>query len=90
MYLRVLSARLIVAAIEKENMILKGIVVPSLNSSGLYEGVVINLNSELKTDDKALYIKTEELCYDLNSLKVDITNASDVVAVFQVSYNKWN
>ncbi|PIM96291.1 10 kDa chaperonin [Candidatus Hodgkinia cicadicola] len=90
MYLRVLSARLIVAAIEKRNMILKGVVVPSLNSSRLCEGVVISPNSELKTGDKVLYIKTEELCYDLNSLKVDIVNISDIVAVFQVSYNKWN
>ncbi|PIM95771.1 10 kDa chaperonin [Candidatus Hodgkinia cicadicola] len=90
MYLRVLSNKIAIAPIERTNITLKGIIIPNLNSPKLCEGIVISSNSELKTGDKILYIKTERLCYNFNSLEVDIIDMSDVVALFQSSYNKWD
>ncbi|KON71494.1 co-chaperonin GroES [Candidatus Hodgkinia cicadicola] len=80
----------IIVPIIKINLTSKGVIIPCSNDSKLYEGVVVSSNSELKTGDKILYIGTRKLCYNLNSLEVDIVDTSDVVAMFKTSYTEWD
>ncbi|PIM95132.1 10 kDa chaperonin [Candidatus Hodgkinia cicadicola] len=86
----VLSNKTIITPIIKTNLTSKGVIIPNSNDSKLHEGVVISSNSELKTGDKVLYIRTENTCYNLNSLEVDIVNTSDVVVRFQTSCTEWD
>ncbi|PIM95790.1 10 kDa chaperonin [Candidatus Hodgkinia cicadicola] len=80
----------IITPIVKTKLTSKGVIIPNSNDSKLCVGVVISSNSELKTGDKVLYIRTENLCYNLNSLEVDIVNTSDVVVLFRTSCTEWD